>query len=248
MAKRIGQRNLGQRLALGLTLAALLTLGSALALADQTYSMESIKPPTSAHVSQTIADAIQSSGTRVIGDSDGAKTTICEIFWARSIYRQDRPPDARQLLYANLKPGTFMGVVHFLVTERYVREYRSQMIKPGYYTMRYAALPESTNGNELDLVLLSSLSVDRNPSQVPPIDELVRRSRLVSRTKRPMMMSLVEVDTDQKFPSLITDDEGTCVLQVQLPVAVSKSKVSGTPQKMPIALIVVTSIPEDLGD
>jgi hypothetical protein len=61
-------------------------------------------------------------------------------------------------------------------------------------------------------------------------------------------MSLVEVDTDQKFPSLITDDEGTCVLQVKLHLKSAKSKKSDTPQEVSLALIVVTSIPEDLGD
>jgi len=250
ISDRNSHRNFArQRLSFAFILVLLLMAGPALAWGDQTYSMEAIKLKVSARLPQSMVDALSPAGVRVIGDSDGAKTAICEIFWAaRGIAVQESTPGATKLLYGNVKPGTFVGVIHFLITKRYVRDYRTQMLKPGYYTMRYIGMPEAVEAGGFDFVMLSPLSADRTPSQIPPLDELVRRGRLASRTRRPLAMSLVEVDTDQKFPSLITDDEGTCVLQVRLHLKSAKSKKSDTPQEVSLALIVVTSIPEDLGD
>ena len=173
---------------------------------------------------------------------------ICEIFWASSISAQNEATASPNLFYSRLKPGTLIGVIHFMIIERYVRDYRTQLLKPGYYTLRYAAMPEGTNGSQLDFVLLSPVREERNPAQVPTLDELVRRGRLSSGTKRPSMMSLVEADPDQPFPSLITDDEGTCMLQVKLRLRPAKPTKSGPASDLPIALVVVTAIPEDLGD
>jgi hypothetical protein len=182
----------------------------------------------------------------VFTHSDNAKTVICEIFWARTAAAGEAPRESSKALYGRLKPGALVGVIHFLVTERYVRDYRSQIFKPGYYTMRYSATPEGIKEDgPVDFVLLSPVSTDRNPAHTVPLDELARRARLASRGRRPAMMSLVEVDTDESFPSLTTDDEGTCVLQVKLSM---KSTKSVPAHELPLALVVVTAIPEDLGD
>jgi len=207
--------------------------------------MEPVKAQVSAQFPGVLAEAVRPAGFRVFTRSDNAKSAICEIFWARGITTQESSSGSTKVLYGNLKPGAFIGVIHFLLMERYVRDYRSQMLKPGYYTMRYASLPEGENGSELDFVLLSPVRADRNPAQTVPLDELVRRGRLASGTRRAAMMSLVEIDTDQSFPSLTTDDEGTCVLQVKLR---RKSKNGAPVPELPLALVVVTSIPEDLGD
>lgn len=236
-----------QRLLYGLILILFLAVGSAQAWGDETYSMEPIRPGASAHFSQSLVDTLRPQGFRVSGDSDGVKTAICEIFFARAIATQDGALGSG-VLYGRVKPGTLVGVIHFLIVERYVRDYRSQTLRPGYYTMRYAAMPEGANGSDLDFVLLSPLSSDRNPAQVLPLNELVRRGRLASRTKRPAMMSLVEVDPDQNFPSLITDDEGTSVLQLKLRVKSAKARKGDPLPELPLALVVVTFIPEDLGD
>ncbi len=197
---------------------------------------------------ESLANALNPQGSRIYGNVDGAETLICEVFWAREIAAQDEAPASTSLFYGNIKPGGLIGVIHFLIMERYVRDYRSQMLKPGYYTMRYAAMPEGTNGSKLDFALLSPVTADRNPAPVPSLDELMRQGRLSSHTKRPSMMSLVEVDTDHSFPSLITDEEGTSMLQVKLGVKSSQFRKSGQPRELALALIVITAIPEDLGD
>jgi hypothetical protein len=231
-----------------LILSLLLAIGSAQALDGESYSMKTFSPRASTHLPQSLVHTLGSHGFRVYGDINGVKTLICEVFWARDVATHDAGPAPTTLFYNSLKPGTLVGVIHFLIIERYVRDYRSQIIRPGFYTMRYAAMPEGANGSELDFVLLSAVSTDRNPVQVPALDELLRRARHASGTSRPLMMSLAEIDKDQPFPSLTTDEEGTSVLQVKLPVKPTKSANPASPHEFPLALTVVTAIPEDLGD
>lgn len=224
----------------------LLALGSTGAWGEEPYWMKPAKPQTSAHLPSRLVSMLSTRGFRVYGKIDGVDTLLCEVFFASSIAVGNEPPEIRS--YRRIEPGTLVGVIHFLIIERYVRDYRTQLIRPGYYTLRYAAMPEGANGRDLDFVLLSPLSVERNPEHVPALDELVRRARLASKTKRPLMMSLPEIDTDQPFPSIITDEEGTSVLQVELQVRDPKSGKTNPPSEFPFALTVVTAIPEDLGD
>ncbi|MFZ0771589.1 MAG: hypothetical protein WCA49_15520 [Candidatus Sulfotelmatobacter sp.] len=232
----------------GLMLSLLLAISWARAWGGEAYSLKPTQPRGSAHFPQSLVNALSPQGFRVYGKINGLETLICEIFWARDIAAQEATPASTNLFYGSLKPGTLVGVIHFLIIERYVRDYRSQILRPGYYTMRYAAMPEGANGSELDFVLLSAVTADQKPEQVPARDELVRRARLASRTRRPLMMSLAEIDKDQPFPSLTTDEEGTSVLQIKLHVKPAKSTRPGPPREFPLALTVVTSIPEDLGD
>jgi hypothetical protein len=251
-----GKRKLQRPLpSLALLLSLVLATCSASAWGEDAYSMEPVRPRASAQFPASLVNAVRPQGFRVFSHAHNEKTVICEIFWARSVAaldsrrevvrKEDGGGESSKVLYGGLKTGTFIGVIHFRVVERYVRDFRSQMFKSGYYTMRYAVLPEGANGSELDFVVLSPVSADPNPGHTVPLDELVRRGRRASHTRRATMMSLVEVDTDQSFPSLNTDDSGTCVLQVKLRL---QSRASGPAQELPVALVVVTSIPEDLGD
>jgi hypothetical protein len=232
--------------ALGMIL--LLAIVSSPLWAEDPYWMKPVKPHPSANLPAGMISGLSPQGFRVYGKIEGVDTLICEVFLAANIPLDGRSSASPKVFYPGLKPGTLVGVIHFLIIERYVRDYRSQMIRPGYYTLRYAAMPEGANGTALDFVLLSPLNTDRNPDREPALDELVRRARLASRTKRPLMMSLAEIDTDQTFPSLITDEEGTSVLQVKLQARSGKSIRPAPGDEFPLALTVITSIPEDLGD
>jgi len=229
-----------------LLLSVVLAIGAAPAWGDTTYSIEPVKLRASAGLPESVLRVLLPQGTRLIADSDGSKTAICEIFWAQQIATQDGTAAPKQLLYASLKPGTLLGIVHFLVIQQYVRDFRPQTIKPGYYTMRYAMVMGGMSGNEpRNSVALVPARDDRSVEPVMPIADLVRRSELAFHTKGPAVMSLVEVDTDLKdFPGVITDDEGTCVLQVKVRV---KSVKNSVPQELPLAIVLVTSIPEDSG-
>lgn len=238
-----------QTLLLALIVSLSLAIGSARAWGEDTYSTKTTRPQASAQFPQSLVNALSPQGFRVYGKINGLRTLICEIFLVRSVATQDevRAP-ASSLSYSNLKPGMLLGVIHFLIIQRYVRDYRSQIFRPGYYTMRYSAMPEGADGSELDFALLSPATTDRDPDQIPSPDKLVRRGRLSSHTNRPSMMSLGEVDSDQAFPSLYTDEEGTCTLQVKIRMSSRKSRKSDPSHELPLALTVITAIPEDLGD
>jgi hypothetical protein len=112
--------------------------------------------------------------------------------------------------------------------------------------MRYAVMPKGSDDKEpRDFVLLTPVSADHSPAITLSLADLVHRSRLASPIKRPVALSLVAIDPDEKLPSLVSDEEGTSVLQVKLRAASTGGKPS---EDVPVALVVITSIPEDLGD
>lgn len=212
---------------------------------DQLYSMDRIKPRAST-LSSSLISLLQPLGYRVSGEAYGVKGPICEIFWVKAVRTENGPPTASGILYGHLKQGSLIGVIHFLVIQRYVRDYRSQMLRPGYYTMRYAVMPKGADEKEpRDFVLLTPVSADRSPEITLPLPRLVHLSRMASPISHPVALSLVAIDSDQSLPSLITDEEGTSVLQVKLRAAARGGKA---PRDVPVALVVITAIPEDLGD
>jgi len=247
-----GKRNFGRRwLACGLLLSIVLVIGAAPAWGDETnsdqpYSIEPVKLQASAGLPQGLLHSLQPQGTRLFGFSDGVKTPICEIFWVRAIAGQEGSAGSSQGFYGRLKQGAVVGIVHFLIVKDYIRDFRSQTLKPGYYTLRYAVMPGGIAENEpRDFVVLIPASEDRDLERVLPLAELSRRSQMAFHTKRPASMSLVEVDNDLKtFPGVVTDDEGTCVLQVKVHV---KSRTSSIAREVPLAIVLVTSIPENSG-
>lgn len=212
------------------------------------YSLEQTKPQISANFPANVVSHLQHSGYRVYGKSEGEKYLICEVFWAKTIRTVpgESPLLAGGVLYSNLKQGSLIGVVHFLIVERYIRDYRAQTVYPGYYTMRYEVMPKGSDDKQpQDFVLLTPVTADKSPAATLPLAELVHRSRFASPHKRPVALSLVAIDPDEKLPSLVSDEEGTSVLQVKLR---AQSKGGKPSEDVPVALVVITSIPEDLGD
>lgn len=237
---------------LGFSIVLFLACGTTLAQCEDepvSYSMQRVKAQASSDLPAALVSQLQPLGYRVFEKSDDDRKLVCEIFWAKAV-RTETGSTGEDVLYGQLKQGSLIGVIHFLEIQRYVRDYRSQMLRPGYYTMRYAVMPKSGNWREKrkeprDFVLLTPARADKTPATTLPVQELIHRSRLASAIHHPVAMSLVEVDPDESLPSLITDDEGTSVLQVKLPGASPAGKAT---QPLPVALVVITSIPEDLGD
>jgi hypothetical protein len=240
------------------------------------YSMKHVKPHASRDLPASVIGALQPRGYRIFrkpdpdkppydpdrddhaakakdrdDDDDDENKLVTEIFWAKSLQMENTNIPA-DVLYGNLKQGSFVGVIHFLLLQRYVRDYRSQMLRPGYYTMRYAVMPKGSNlpsshnvSEPRDFLLLTPIEDDRSPRDTISVPELVHRSRLASPVHHPVALSLAAIDTDHALPSLITDDEGTATLQLKLASAPVQGKKS---ENFPLALVVITAIPEDLGD
>jgi hypothetical protein len=208
------------------------------------FSIEPVTPRASTSFPQKIVDALDPQGSLLFTYSHGLKLGVCEIFWVKTAVAQDSPPGSSKTSYSALKPGALLGVIHFLpeANEDYLEDFHDQKLKPGYYTMRYAALPDT---DTVDFVLLSPLSMDRDPSLVLPPEELFRLSRGVSHTKHPAVMSLVPIDLRGKdFPDVRTDGEGTWTLQAKLHLRPSKGDAT---KEIAVSLVVITPKKEEEG-
>jgi hypothetical protein len=207
---------------LGLFLAVQL-LGTAWAWAQGAYKIEPVASVPS-DVPKALQDALQQQGTRVVGD----KGAVCEVWVGKAIAQGTGNPDA---VYPGLGVGTLVGVLHFPAAGS---DFRGQTIKPGYYTLRYALLPQ--DGNHMgvnpyrDFLLLSPVTADTQIDKPLPLPDLLKLGRQASGTNHPAVMSLVPTLQGATFPSLGKDDQGHTVLQVKLGTAGGD---------LPIALVVV---------
>lgn len=225
-------------------------VNSAWARAQVPYSMEPVELKASAQLPKALADALDPQGSVVFTSENGERMNICEIFWAKSVAEQNVPAGSSKLIYGNLKPGSFVGMIHFMpgADQEYRKDYKEQKLKAGYYTMRYGVLPAGIgeHGPEPgDFVVLTPSALDRDSTRVLPSSELVRLSRVASHSKEPAVMSLVEVTTARKtFPEVITDYAGTCIMQVKLH---SKPRKGETAQDLALAIVVLTPLTEAEG-
>lgn len=207
----------------GLFLAAQL-LTAVWARAQGAYKIEPITT-VSSEVPKALQDVLQPQGTRVLGD----KGALCEVWLAKAVAQgSGGNPDA---VYPTLGVGTWVGVLHFPASGS---DFRGQAIKPGYYTLRYALLPQ--DGNHMgvnpyrDFLLLTPVVADTQVDKPLQPADLYKLSRQASGTNHPAVMSLVPTAQGASFPSLAQDDQGRFVLQVKLGTAGGE---------LPIALVVV---------
>jgi len=199
-------------------------LGAAWAWSQGIHKIEPVATVPS-DIPKVLQDALQSQGTRVVGD----KGPVCEVWVGKAVAQNTGVnPDA---VYPGLGVGTLVGVLHFPAAGS---DFRGQTIKPGYYTLRYALLPQ--DGNHMgvnpyrDFLLLSPVAADTQIDKpLQPLD-LYKLSRQASGTNHPAVMSLVPIAQGATFPSLGQDDQGHTVLLVKLGAAGGD---------LPIALVVV---------
>ena len=199
-------------------------LGAAFAWGQGVYKIEPVATVPS-EIPKILQGALQSPGARVVGD----KGAVCEVWVGKAVAQgTGGNPDA---VYPSLGMGNLVGVLHFPAAGS---DFRGQTIKPGYYTLRYALLPQ--DGNHMgvnpyrDFLLLSPLAADTQIDKpLPPVD-LYKLSRQASGTNHPAVMSLVPTAQGANFPSVGKDDQGHVVLHVKLGTAGGD---------LPIALVVV---------
>jgi hypothetical protein len=177
-----------------------------------------------------VSGALNAQGTSLL---DGSGATVANIWWAKGIpATAGGSPDA---VYPDLAVSAFVGVVEF---PNGGSDFRGQKIKAGTYTLRYARIPQ--DGNHMgvnpypDFVLLVPAASDTDPRKTLGLTDLVKLSKLAAGTNHPAVMSLVPTSQGATFPSLVQDDQGHWVLQVQ----VSES-AGGAAKPLPLALIVV---------
>lgn len=166
----------------------------------------------------------------------GPQGEICEIWWRKGVPEGPNTASTGDVLYSGLSVGEFLGVLQFPSA---AHDYRGQSIKPGYYSLRYALIPQ--DGNHMgvstyrDFLLLIPVADDANPAQNMTFDQVVKASRLTAGTGHPAVLMLDPPGQGATFPAAAQDDQGDWALNVKLDVKTS----SGAASELPFAVVLV---------
>ena len=206
------------------------TIGSVLLLSwvcpAQNSKVESTGPVTDSTVPEAVRQSLEAKGYRLTLDDP---KPACEL-WLRKSVPAPAKKDAEGVVYPQLAESTLVGVVHYPQT---AVDFRGQHVPAGFYTLRYALIPD--DGNHLgvspnrDFLLLIPASTDTDPNATFKFQELVAMSAKTVGAKHPSPLSLPPADK----PSAATvakDDQDHWIFSVPLKLA------SG--EELPFALIV----------
>lgn len=209
-----------------LTLAALLFFSLA-AWGQGNYKVESVAAPTASDVPKALLDVLDAPGARVVGDQ-GA---LCEVWLRKGMALGQAAGGLGDILYGQLGVGAVVGVMHFASAGA---DFRGQPIKPGYYVLRHALIPQ--DGAHMgayatrDALLLCPVADDTEIGKDLSYAEMVKLSRLVSGTPHPAFLVMSAVSDGATMPSFVKDDLGHWNLQL---------KVAGQSGELPIGVTLV---------
>jgi len=199
--------------------------------AGQAGSIETIGPLSDASVAPALVQALASKGYRIV---PGPGSAAIEIWFCKEIPAQPKPANS-DALYDRLSQTTLVGVVHFT---KNANDYRGQSVVAGYYSLRYALMPNDANHLGVapgrDFLLLVPIGADSTKN--PTLQELMVMSGQAAGTKHPAPLSLVSAPSDGSKPTLTRDDQGDVVFTASVHLA------SG--EELPIALIVKGTAPQ----
>jgi hypothetical protein len=195
---------------LGIFLA--IQLGMALSAFGQgSYKTEAIGAAP-ADVPAPLQSTLETSGVRVAGDG-GA--TLCEVWLRKALPTTASPNTSSDVLYGALTEGALLGVLHF---PKDTPDFRSQTIKAGFYTLRYALIPQDGNhvgvSPNRDAFVLSPVAADKDPDKTLSFEDLVKLSQQASGTPHPGFLLGAPVNGDT-FPAVAKDDSGHWNLQLK---------------------------------
>ena len=183
-------------------------------------------------VPESIRLSLAPKGYRVLPDIN---SPVIEIWYRKEVPAQPKNPSS-DAIYDRLAESTLLGVIHF---SKPAQDYRDQTVPAGFYTLRYALMPN--DGNHLgvapsrDFLLLIPVSADPGPDKLLKFQELVALSRQASGTKHPSPLSLVQPEGGAT-PATSKDDEGHVIFTAQVHLS------SG--EEMPLALVVKGTAPQ----
>ena len=185
--------------------------------------LETTGPLTDRSASEPVRAALESAGERVLMTGG----PWCEVWLRKKIPEgKNSTPGALQ---PNLGVSTAVGVIRFLAP---ATDFRDQAIRPGLYTLRYAAIPSDGNhmgGSEYpDFLLVVPVADDPDLDPRFKLEELARLSTKATGTKHPGVLSLTRA-SGPNSPSVTVNDAGQVVLEM-------KAKIGAA--EVPIALIV----------
>ena len=184
--------------------------------AAQNSRVENLPALTDKSVPEPVRQALDVKGYRVLLD-DG--TPACEL-WLRTSVPVQAKQDIPGVVYPQLSESTLVGVVNFPQSST---DYRGQAIPVGFYTLRYALLPN--DGNHLgaapsrDFLLLIPASDDGDLKASFKFQELVSLSRKATATKHPGPMSLVQPEGTGTAPAVTKDDQDHWIFSADMKLA-----------------------------
>ena len=203
--------------------------------------MESAAPAP--ELPKELAGLLNPNGVRVMEVKNGISTPIAEVWWAKTVDAH-APAAKDNSNYARLATGGLVGVLHFIEEGE---DSRDQKMQAGFYTLRYAKVdadPEhSDNGAPQEAVLATPMWADKHVDQVMKLDELLKVSRLSAKTKRPVVINLMPINPAYKdSPSLVTDDQGNCAVQI-----ITQTRTSGAAKStdLSLSILLVTPVREN---
>lgn len=220
-----------KRSIISLLVAAVLSFAGLLC-AQGAYKAEAGGAPSGAPAS--LQGALQSQSVKYVS-SQG--TPVCEIWWRKGIpVKASSGSSGGDIVYTGLTEGELVGVIQFASAGK---DYRGQTIKPGYYTLRYALIPQDGNhmgvSSYRDFLLMTPVANDTNPDQVLSFNDLVKDSRLTTGTGHPAVLMLEPPSQSATtFPSAVQDDQGNWALDVKL-----DTKAGGQTVQLPFAVVLV---------
>ena len=198
----------------------------------QAGKVESSDALNDSSVPEAIRQVLVPKGYRILPD---ANSPVLEIWYRKQVPAQPKNASS-DAIYDWLAESTFLGVIHF---SQPWQDYRAQTVPAGFYTLRYALMPN--DGNHLgvapgrDFLLLIPAKADPGPEKILKFHELVAFSRQASGTKHPAPLSLVPPEGGAT-PATSKDGEGDIVFTTQVHLS------SG--EEMPLALIVKGTAPQ----
>ena len=193
--------------------------------AAQSGKVENTGPLTGNAVPEQVRQSLEAKGFRLTLDDP---KPACELWLRKSVPVQ--ASKNTELAYPQFAESTLLGVVHF---PQAASDFRGQHVPAGFYTLRYALIPD--DGNHLgvspnrDFVLLIPAQSDSDPNAAFKFQELVTMSAKTVGAKHPSPLSLPPADKPSSG-AVARDDQDHWIFSASLKLA------SG--EEVPFALIV----------
>jgi len=210
-------------LALGWGWSAAQQTGSA---AQQTGKVEVLTGLSDAAVPGSVRQVLESKGYRIFLDG----TSIAAEIWLRKDLPAQPKKETADVIYDRIVESTLVGVLRWPQAST---DYRGQPVPAGFYTLRYALIPN--DGNHLgvapsrDFLLMIPVSADPDPGKLFKAQEVIALSRQASRTKHPAPLSMLQPEGGTA-PAISRDDEDHYIFSAGIKL------VSG--EDMPFALVI----------
>lgn len=191
------------------------------AVAQGAYKVESAGAPSGA--AAALQSILEAQGSKL---TDAQGNVVAEIWLRKAVPMSTAAAGSGDVIYGGLGVGELVAVLNFPTG---FSDFRGQKIKPGYYTARYAQIPQDGNhmgvSNYRDFLLMTPLASDPQPAQAVTLDALLKMSRLASGSNHPAILMLDPASASAAANSAFADDQGNTALQVKL----NGSSGAGTP-------------------